>query len=461
MRVLPRGWHRVRPGTLRGRLALLALFTTAVWVIVLTAVFNVALEGRLRAEADDLLRTRATAAEATVRVHPDRSLTVDEPAHDRALDTGIWIYQGRRALERPPASAGVQRAADRLAGRHDAFEETGGSTPSRLYALPIRDHGRQVGTVITAVGLDPYRHTAQSALAGSVGLALLLLGGVYLMARGVVGRALRPVGAMTRQAAQWGGHDIGRRFGAAPRPAELNALAGNLDELLDRLAAVLRHERQLSAELSHELRTPLARITAEADWLLARPRGPEERTAAIEAIAQGADRMRTICETLLAEARAGSTEAPGRCALGTVVRDIVAREAPEAADRPQAPPIAVRLAGEEPMLVAGVSPAVVERILTPLLDNARRYARDAIALECSAGPPGSVRVTVTDDGPGVPQDAHDAIFEPGYRADPADGHDGAGLGLPLACRLARAAGGELRLEPALRGARFVVMLPAG
>ncbi|MEU2872876.1 sensor histidine kinase [Streptomyces olivoreticuli] len=104
------------------------------------------------------------------------------------------------------------------------------------------------------------------------------------------------------------------------------------------------------------------------------------------------------------------------------------------------------LADEESALTAGVSPAVAERILAPLLDNAR---------------PEGVRVVAADDGPGVPDGAHDAIFEPGHRAQPADGHDGAGLGLPLARRLTRAAGGELTLEPAARGARFVVTLPPG
>ncbi|GAA1199091.1 HAMP domain-containing sensor histidine kinase [Streptomyces hebeiensis] len=465
MRAPRRGWRRFRPGTLRGRLALLALFTTAAWVVILTVVFNIALGGRLRSEADDLLRTRATAVTATVRVRPDHSLGVTEPADDRALDTGVWIYQGRRALERPPAPAGVQRAVDTLAGRHDVFEETGDPATTRLYARPIRADGHQVGTVVTAVDLAPYRHTAQSALVGSIGLALLLLGGVYLVSRATVGRALRPVTEMTRQAAEWSDHDTGRRFGTVPRAGELDALAGNLDELLDRLAAVLRHEQQLASELSHELRTPLARITAETDWLLARERGAEERNEAIAAIAEGADRMRAICETLLAEARArGTGQAPGRCELPALVRDLVARDAP---DQPDAPPITVHLTGEESALVVGVSPQIAERILAPLLDNARRYAAESITVECAPGPRGGVRAVVGDDGPGVPDTARDAIFEPGYRARPDDGHDGAGLGLPLAIRLARAAGGDLRLEPTspasptARGARFVVTFPSG
>jgi signal transduction histidine kinase len=93
---------------------------------------------------------------------------------------------------------------------------------------------------------------------------------------------------MSAQASRWSERGAAERFGPASRPAELASLAASLDELLDRLAAVLRHEQQQSAELSHELRTPLARITAETDWLTARPRTPAQQRASHEAIATSA-----------------------------------------------------------------------------------------------------------------------------------------------------------------------------
>ncbi|MGS2591718.1 ATP-binding protein [Streptomyces hebeiensis] len=98
----------------------------------------------------------------------------------------------------------------------------------------------------------------------------------------------------------------------------------------------------------------------------------------------------------------------------------------------------------------GVSPQIAERILAPLLDNARRYAAESITVECAPGPRGGVRAVIGDDGPGVPDTVRDAIFEPGHRARPDDGHDGAGLGLPLAIRLARAAG-DFLTKPIAKG----------
>jgi signal transduction histidine kinase len=445
---------RVRgPATLRDRLTLLALVTIAIWVTVLTVAFNLVLGWRLGQQADSLLSTRAAAVAATVDVAPDGQITVHEPKNDEALDVGIWIYQGAAAVERPSASTALQADADRLAGHGTTYVDVADPAPWRLYALPLTSGSHQVGAIIAAVGLDSYNGIARSALAASVGLAVLLLGGFYLMTRMVVGRALRPVGAMSAQAAQWSEHATARRFGADGRPTELAGLAANLDKLLDHLAAVLRHERQLTAELSHELRTPLARITAETDWLTTRPRNPADQLASHEAIAASAAAMHHICETLLSEARSRSDQVPGRCAVDEVARILAGRAILE---HPEAPPVTV--VGDT--VIAGVSAALTERILTPLLDNARRYAKRRITVECARGP-SSVQVAVADDGIGVPDDFGVAVFAPGRRADPADGHDGAGLGLALALRLARSADGDIVLADAPLGARFVISLPLG
>ncbi|MFC5181997.1 sensor histidine kinase [Actinomadura harenae] len=441
------------PATLRGRLSLVALATTAIWVAVLTAVFNAELGAHLRGQADDLVRTRAVAVAATMEARPDGRIVEREPADDRALDVGIWIYQGARAIQRPSASSALQGRADRLAGSGTAFTDTPEPHAFRLYALPVMAGDRQVGTVVASVGLDAYRFTARSALAGSIGLCVLLLAGIYLVTRTVVGRALRPVGRMSAQAAEWSEHGTARRFGAGGHLAELAGLAGNLDQLLDRQAAMLRHERQLTAELSHELRTPLARITAETDWLTARPRDADDRRTSHEAIADAAAQMQRICETLLSEARTRAGQVPGRCVVDDVARALAERSREE---HPEAPPVTVVGDGA----TVGVPAALVERILTPLLDNARRYAVHRITVE-SARRPGGVLVAVADDGRGVPGTVGAAVFEAGRRAHPDDGHDGAGLGLPLARRLARSAGGDITLAPTPGGARFVVALPAG
>jgi signal transduction histidine kinase len=438
------------PGTLRNRLALVALVATAGWVVALTLLFNLVLGAQLRGQADDVLRTRASAARATIKVAADGQLTVREPRNDAALDSGVWIYQGAKALDRPRAGVQVQRAADQLAaGPVPGFAEVGGPNRTRLYAEPVRHAGQRMGTVVTATNLEPYRRTSQAALVGSVSLAVLVLLGAYLATRRVVQRALEPVAEMAHQAAQWSAHDVGQRFGEAPRPGELRDLAASLDSLLDRIGAVLRHEQQLAGELSHELRTPLAVVAAENELLRDGRGSAAERARAHEVIAATTDRMAELLDTLLAQAAQHVSDAPGRCAVAPVLRAAVAGAATRDLD--------VDVTAE-PGLEVGASAEVLERILAPVLGNAVRYAANRITVTASRRTP-VVVISVVDDGPGVAEQFRAQVFEPGQRADPDDGHAGAGLGLALARRLARASGGDLMLRGSGPGAEFEITMP--
>jgi signal transduction histidine kinase len=108
----------------------------------------------------------------------------------------------------------------------------------------------------------------------------------------------------------------------------------------------------------------------------------------------------------------------------------------------------------------GVDPDLAERILSPLLDNACRYARGQVTLSLERSD-GVVLFSVDDDGPGVAPDEADAIFEPAARGEAGrQSGPSAGLGLALARRLARSASGDVEVEPSAGGGRFVVRLPA-
>jgi signal transduction histidine kinase len=441
-----------RARTLRGRLAIAAAAVTALWVVALTVAFNLLLASQLRREATDVLRTKAEAVAAALTIQPDGTIVDKEPRPDDVLDTLTWLYQGSAVLEHPRGQSRLQPIADRLAGTGERLVQVEEPVSTRFYAMPLTRDGKQVGTVVTALGLDPYRRVARLALLGSGGLAVLLLAGVYVTARFVVARALRPVTDLSAQAATWSTTDVSRRFGTAQRPAELAQLAASFDGLLDRLSAVLRHEQQLSAELSHELRTPLSRIIAETELLSARGRTAAERRSAHEQIAASAEQMRSILETLLSVARAQGNELPGRGDLAELCR--------RASERwPTGGPRLVVDTPAEPV-AAGLSLELVDRITAPLLANAQRYARTTVTLRAEKVD-GLVKITVKDDGPGIPDAARPHVFEPGFRADPHDQHDGVGLGLSLSRRLARVAGGDVSTEPSDEGAVFVVSLPAG
>ncbi|MFI1767437.1 sensor histidine kinase [Streptomyces sp. NPDC020800] len=446
---------RLAPRTLRGRLSLVALTTAALLMLILTVVFNTVVRHRLQREADDELRTRAAAVATTVDTRGGR-VRVLETVNDRLLDTNVWIYDGTRLLEQPPTASrtdALTRAADSLAAGRRGCATLAGHDPVRLCAHPVPGPGTRA-TVVTALDLSPYRSSAETMLLGSFALDAVMLACTYALTRLAVGRALRPVRTMTDQATQWSAVASEERFGGRGRPAELAALGTSLDALLDRIRAVLRHERQLTGELSHELRTPLSRIVAELDWWRSRPRSEAETRATHEVIAEAARSMRTICDTLLDEARDGVPTAPGTTEVLPVLHRVAA-----SLDVPG--PVRVTVSGDGTPLRAGVQGALLERIVSPLLANALRHGRTQVALTARRTA-GGVCVEVTDDGPGVPESFTPLLFQPGRRADPGDGHGGAGLGLPLARRLARSAGGEVAYDPRYAtGARFVVTLPAG
>ena len=440
--------------TLRGRLTVLAVLAAFVALAVLTVAFNVLLARSLDADANRRLRSQAAAASTTV-VHRGGHLVVRESPDDAAIDQRVWIFEGRRALVRAPGERRLMGAANALAGRSDVFSDVLGGEV-RMYAAPLTGGGRRLGTVVVAEPLDAYQRTRELALLGSLALAAVLLSTVYAVTWVAVGRALGPVREMTRSAAEWGERDLERRFGSRPRPDELGELATTFDGLLDRLASSLRHEQRLSAELSHELRTPLARIMAEVQLLQRRERSERDRRDALAAIARNSEQMHRILDTLMAAARAEARLDRGRGDVRAALERIADEWAPAEGDAPVT--LDVRAPAEP--LAAGVDAAVVERIVAPLLENAARHARSQVVL--SAEPrDGRVLLRVTDDGPGVPPEARDTVFEPGVAGARDNGHGGAGLGLALARRLAHAAGGDVTLAPAApgSGAEFLVDLP--
>ncbi|MEH0416209.1 sensor histidine kinase [Streptomyces sp. B21-083] len=449
-------FSRLAPRTLRGRLSLVALTTATLLMVILTVAFNTVIRHRLQRQADDELHARAAAVATTIDTSGP-TVRVLETVNDQLLDTNVWIYAGTRLLERPPSTPTgnpLARAAGELAHRGGTHCLTADEPdPARLCSLPV-SRGRSTATVVTALDLSPYRSSADTLLWASLCLDAVMLACTYLLTRLAVGRALRPVGAMTDQATQWSAVASDDRFGAVRRPAELARLGASLDALLDRIRAVLRHEQLLTGELSHELRTPLSRIVAELDWWRARPRSAADTEATHAVISDAARSMRTICDTLLTDAREGTTSAPGTAEILPVLHQLAARLQTPAQ-------LTVDVHGEGAPR-AGVQAALLERIVSPLLANAVRYATSQVTVTARREPAGGVRIDVADDGPGVPPSFAGRLFQPGQRADPGDGHGGAGLGLPLARRLARSVGGEVSYDPGpAPGARFTVRLPAG
>jgi signal transduction histidine kinase len=440
--------------SLRTRLTILVAVAAAITLAVLTAGFNLLLRSNLDADANRVLQARTSAALEGISERGG-ALHVRESPDRTAPDTQVWVYSAGRAIERPIAPGSVQTIADSLAGGPKAHAEDP-NTDLRLFAVPVMQGGARVGTVVSAISLEPYEHSASKALTGSLiyaGLALLL---IVLTTRLIVTRALRPVARMTAEAAEWSDHDLEHRFNVGEPYDELTQLAATFDAMLARLASSLRHEQLLSAELSHELRTPLAAIVAEADLALRRNRGSDEYKQALQEIASRASQMQRTLETLMAAARAESLADLGTARANEVGEQALAACETVARDSG----IELRLAAPSDGLRVDVDADTAERILAPLIENGCRYARSRVQVSVHRNGD-TVEFLVRDDGPGIRPEEGERIFEPGFRgnAGTVSGSPGAGLGLPLARRLARAVGGEVEATKSGAGTTFRASIP--
>jgi signal transduction histidine kinase len=431
---------------------MVVLVAVSLGLAVATIGFNLLIASNTDSTETSTLRQRANEERDLLRV-VDGVPTTTERTSDVLGDTRVWIFVGARAIQAPrvhPATAGAARA---LASGPSRFR-TLSQSDERLFSLPIVDQGRRVGTIVTGISLSPYEQTRRSALMASLIFAATVLAISVAAAAWLLRSALRPVALMTRQAEAWSEQDLDRRFGFDDPHDELTRLGYTLDRLLDRIAASLRHERRFSAELSHELRTPLAKLNAEVELALRRPRTPEEYRQALAGAHDHAQQIARIVDTLLAAARQEASP------LGVADAAAVAHAAADAC-RPLADDLGVDLEIADGTGVrVGVDPDLAERILHPVLDNACRYAH-AHVMVTLARSDGVVVFSIADDGPGVGLDELETIFEPATRGD-AGRRTGpsAGLGLALSRRLARSASGDVVAEAFSGGGRFFVRLPA-
>jgi two-component system OmpR family sensor kinase len=443
-----------RPRALRTRLLLAIVAGVGLALVLIVVAFNVALARSLANDADEIVRARAASELASLRVS-EGGIDLPPQIAGSGVATQVWIFDGARPLRAPAVDAETDAAARSLATGPERGIDAGDDT--HLYALPIVDDGRRVGTIVTGLSLAPYNRTRVIALIASTALALVVLSAVAIASAIMLRAALRPVSRMTEDAANWSERDLDHRFDVGPPHDEITRLAATLDGLLDRLAAGFRRERRLTAEVSHELRTPLSQITAEVDLALRRERQPAEYRAALEQIRAGAERIEATVETLMITARQEGGLPRGTGDARLAATHVVAACAPLASRHGVSLTIEDAAAGSGTR--AGVESQVIERILQPIVENACRYARAWVRVAVTSDTR-VVTLEVLDDGPGVADGEEELIFEPGVSGS-GDGaaREGAGLGLPLARRLARAAGGDVQVRSFEGRGHFDVRLP--
>jgi signal transduction histidine kinase len=297
-------------------------------------------------------------------------------------------------------------------------------------------------TVLVAESLDTVDDGTEAIIAALLlGLPLLaLVVGVATFL--FVGRTLRPVEAMRRQAATITSTNLHARLPVPAADDEVAALAETMNTMLDRIEAASAAQRRFVADASHELRSPLATIHANVD-LLGAAELPESTARPVERIRTASSRMERLVNDLLLLARVDDRGLRLRrqdVDLDDLVyaeRERVAVEHPKL--RIEGAVAAVRVSGD---------PDHLHRVLRNLVDNATRHARDSVLLSLDKTGD-EAHVLVGNDGPAIPAEDQDRIFDRFVRLDDSRSRlaGGAGLGLPIARDIVVAHGGTLSVVP--------------
>lgn len=264
----------------------------------------------------------------------------------------------------------------------------------------------------------------------------------------------RGLQSLSRVADEFGAGKLSARVHMQPSSSSY-PLAERINHMADRIEALLESQKQLLHSVSHELRTPIARLEFALELLAAKARDPalHERIVAMEGDVL---ELNSLVNELLGMARLDSEQAPHRetVDLDTLLRTVGASLPPGQA------PLTIDCAPDAGTIDA--DPRLLARTLSNLLRNAQKYAASSIRM--TARREGArVTIAVEDDGPGIPLEERERIFEPFYRLDRSRDRatGGFGLGLSIARKGVLLHGGTLQVETApAGGARFVVVLPA-
>jgi heavy metal sensor kinase len=368
--------------------------------------------------------------------------------------------QGRpRSPELAPSSKALQNAAQ---GR-PTYEtvSTDAAYPLRLLTLPVIKGGRVVNMVRVGLSMENMLKTRLRfllAMAAVLPVGLLLAGGGgWVLAR----RALKPVDQMTQTAQRISGNHLDQRLQVSGSGDELDRLATTLNDMLDRLNAVIHQMRQFSADASHELQTPLTVLKGEMEVALRAVRTPAEYQRVLTSGLEEVDRLDKLVAGLLLLARADAGVLrldPLPVDLSALVADVgdLMRALAEARA------IDLQVGPVEPLAVRG-DREHLRRLILNLVDNAVKYTPSDGRVTVSLQSDGDwAALKVLDTGIGIADDQRRMIFERFHRATDTRSRDvrGVGLGLSIARSIAAAHNGRIEVQSTPgHGSLFTIRLP--
>jgi signal transduction histidine kinase len=298
----------------------------------------------------------------------------------------------------------------------------------------------------------------QSFLVGVVGIILFSLVAGGITAR----RVLRRIDTIQQTSTKIMSGNLSERVPVTRRNDEFDALATNLNAMLDRIEQLLQGLKEVTDNVAHDLKTPLTRLRNQAEAALRDTASMETREQALETVIAESDRLIQTFNALLMIARVEAGAPSGALSdvnISDIVADVAELYGPVAEDEG----IVV-----ETNIEGGISlkanRELVGQAMVNLLENAIKYARPEdgtpgrIVVDLTADA-GKVRICVADNGPGIPEADRRRVLERFVRLEKSRSEPGSGLGLSLVNAVARLHGGTFTIEDNAPGVRAVLEIP--
>ncbi|MEO8031562.1 MAG: ATP-binding protein [Gemmatimonadota bacterium] len=328
-----------------------------------------------------------------------------------------------------------------------------------VYPLLLVGAAHGMHMLQVAAPLAPLDRTLRDFLLLGLLLTLLAVGAAFIFGWRIAGAALRPTREITEQAEAIREGTPSPSITAHADIDEFTRLVQVLNAMLARLDQSSTSQRQFTSDASHELRGPLTALRGELDLALKRERTPEEYRATLITCREEVVRLSRLATDLLTLARNEAGLNPQdrtEVDLRQVTDRVASRFEAIACER------GVRVAVSGPSVTLDGDPAMLQRIVSNLVDNAIKHSAEGGTVEVTIESSNPIVLIVRDQGAGVPAADQSRLFSRFFRGESRGPNgDSTGLGLAIAKTAAEAHGGRLEFAGNDPGAVFRLTLPLG